>query len=373
MMKNRAMNSSFFQMTLQLFIICLPFLATQGLCDRVILKDGTVEESDRVWESERYIHFILKGTQSVEIRYAKEIVARIERSGLEPKENVTSSEIKKQSPLEAHPTPVPTNVVVQQPAKATNPHLEDSSEQAIQIDRGAPESNRNIKLYDPHRPQRYWASKSSRHGTMAAAMEALSKMYGKPVSWIEANIGDENDLGIVHGKLLAAYDKEAAAAKQAEQGLQQPLSLTQPSAQGASQSTEPINAVPTDQNAIVDRGSKADNLMTGQSITPLNGASSSLVEKQGQLQVSSQVVRPPNGYTLPSNLPVIQKGIAFYDPRRPDKYWSDEQHHHNSLSEALKALSDLYGVPVGWIEDHLGKSNDLYDVHQSIRESLRPN
>ena len=54
-------------------------LGTVGTADRIYLKDGTIEQSDRIWESDNYFHFILKGTENVEIRYAKAIVDHVDR------------------------------------------------------------------------------------------------------------------------------------------------------------------------------------------------------------------------------------------------------------------------------------------------------
>jgi hypothetical protein len=63
--------------SLLLGIGCLPSAAA----DTIFLKDGTTEQSERVWETEKFVHFILKGTKTVEIRYSKDIVERIERDG----------------------------------------------------------------------------------------------------------------------------------------------------------------------------------------------------------------------------------------------------------------------------------------------------
>lgn len=62
-----------------LLLLLIGWVTVSGaVADKVLLKDGSVEESVRVWETDRYVHFILKGTRSVEIRYAKEIVDHIE-------------------------------------------------------------------------------------------------------------------------------------------------------------------------------------------------------------------------------------------------------------------------------------------------------
>ena len=59
-------------------------------------------------------------------------------------------------------------------------------------------------------------------------------------------------------------------------------------------------------------------------------------------------------------------GIAFYDPRRPRKYWSSATRHHDSLEEAVSALAEEYHRPAAWIEANLGDSNDLDAVHASL-------
>ena len=64
------------------------------------------------------------------------------------------------------------------------------------------------------------------------------------------------------------------------------------------------------------------------------------------------------------------KGIKFYDPRRKRKYWTGTSTHHNSLQDALASLARQYNVTPKWIEDHMGESNLLIEIHRSIRSSL---
>jgi hypothetical protein len=59
-------------------------------------------------------------------------------------------------------------------------------------------------------------------------------------------------------------------------------------------------------------------------------------------------------------------GIAFYDPRRPKKYWSSESRHHDTFREAIAALAEDYNRPAAWIEENLGDSNELSDIRETL-------
>ena len=182
--------------------------AGYALSDRIVLKDGTIEISDRVWESEKYIHFILKGTKTVEVRYAKEIVDRIEPNtfseagGGKPPGKPASVEQRSEwvsiaTPGKVPPSGIPQDLQKQTPASPTGKDL------SAKIDSSMVAGLRNISFYDPHRPKRYWSSQNSRHTNLKDAVDALAALYGRSSEWVEANMGDENDLGSIHLRLLA--------------------------------------------------------------------------------------------------------------------------------------------------------------------------
>lgn len=307
-------------------------MAVEAISDRLFLKDGTTEESDRIWESEKYVHFILKGTTTVEIRYAKEIVERIEQQGAAVKE-ISAQPADKERPQVQKPAEAPFIKPVQ-PAQvevARQPVQQASNASAPPLDHNMVALNRNLKFYDPRREQRYWAGRSSKHATMMEAISALAKQYGKSTAWIEENLGEENDLGLIHERIIAALAKEAATTHEVKTSLTPPVplfydsSLSIPSYQTQTGSTQPV----------------AEEI--------------------------------PAGSHLPAMLPSIAPGTPFYDPRRPEKFWIDDQTHHGSLQEALKSMANLYGVTPEWIENHMGKTNDLLQIHQNIRKSLEVN
>jgi len=297
----------------------LALLPCDAGSDRIVLKDGTIELSERVWESEKYVHFILDGTKTVEVRYAKEIVARIEKSGSKPVPGPTpandTTTVGKKAPAPNPETPLP---------KEPSSKIETPSKRAdasVAIDRGIVENNRKLTFYDPHRPQKYWASRNSRHKALKDAVAALAGIYGQSNEWVEANMGDENDLGLIHSRLLTALDSEATRSIDLEDS-------SSPGVPDAS-AEDPVHSA---KNAP-DRP---------ENFTPL--------EEWPPLEIAAD--------------------LQFYDPRREKRYWIDPRSQFATLKEALVALADQYGVPVEWVESHMGDTNTLLEIHKSIRSSL---
>ena len=59
---------------------------------------------------------------------------------------------------------------------------------------------------------------------------------------------------------------------------------------------------------------------------------------------------------------------AFYDPRRPYKYWTDKNAKHNSYKEAIQALANQYKRTPEWIQAHMGDTNDLEKIHRNLAD-----
>jgi hypothetical protein len=59
-------------------------------------------------------------------------------------------------------------------------------------------------------------------------------------------------------------------------------------------------------------------------------------------------------------------GIAFYDPRRRNKYWTDKNSKHNSYNEAIQDLAKKYQRTPEWIQTHMGDTNDLEKIHHNL-------
>ncbi len=60
------------------------------------------------------------------------------------------------------------------------------------------------------------------------------------------------------------------------------------------------------------------------------------------------------------------KGLQFYNPRRPQKYWSSAVSKHHSFKEAIASLAKQYDRSPEWIQHHMGETNDLSEIHQNL-------
>ena len=63
------------------------------------------------------------------------------------------------------------------------------------------------------------------------------------------------------------------------------------------------------------------------------------------------------------------KGLEFYNPRRPQKYWSSASSKHHIFKEAIATLAKQYDRTAEWIQHHMGETNDLYEIHQNLQRS----
>jgi hypothetical protein len=64
--------------------------------------------------------------------------------------------------------------------------------------------------------------------------------------------------------------------------------------------------------------------------------------------------------------PIAPGGIAFYDPRRPFKYWTSPTAKHHSFQEAVETLAQQYQRSPEWIQSHMGDTNDLDQIHANL-------
>lgn len=58
-----------------------------------------------------------------------------------------------------------------------------------------------IVFYNPRRPYTYWTGKNSKHKRYKNAIQDLAKKYGQSSDWIQAHMGDTNDLEQIHQNL----------------------------------------------------------------------------------------------------------------------------------------------------------------------------
>jgi len=67
------------------------------------------------------------------------------------------------------------------------------------------------------------------------------------------------------------------------------------------------------------------------------------------------------------NIPPKVKGLSFYDPKRPYKYWTDKNSRHKNYKDAIRALAKKYDRPPEWIQANMGQTNDLSEIHQNLQ------
>ena len=58
--------------------------------------------------------------------------------------------------------------------------------------------------------------------------------------------------------------------------------------------------------------------------------------------------------------------ILFYDPRRSHKYWTSTTAKYNTLKEAIAALAKKYERSEDWVQQHMGNTNNLNEIHQNL-------
>jgi hypothetical protein len=334
-----------------LYFFLLMLMGTTHLsAETIYLKDGTREKTSKVWEQNGYVHFILNGTRNVEIRYAKEIVDHIEADANQARDR--SNENAQSKTLPSNPlkkdqsasVPRPTGGIGGSPSAGANqansgkahsnslflnstgadqPFSSPEPAANLGVDlvqlKAAAHNLAGVSFYDPKRAHKYWASSSAQFDSVQLAIAALSNLYHRPSDWIEKNMGDTNDLGVIHGNLLAELQGKPSTPS---------APLPVPAEMGKVPPGEP-----SQRRAVITDHPQP----TATRIEDLAG-------------------------------PRIE-GPAFYDPRRPLKYWISESAGYKTLKEAIEALAQMYHRPPEWIETHMGQTNDLNEIHRTLRQN----
>lgn len=72
----------------------------------------------------------------------------------------------------------------------------------------APNQATGPVFYDPRRPYKYWADKDSKHKSYKEAIAALAKKYNCTPQWIQAHMGNTNDLAQIHRNLTKPQSEQ---------------------------------------------------------------------------------------------------------------------------------------------------------------------
>jgi hypothetical protein len=141
-----------------------------------------------------------------------------------------------------------------------------------------------ILFYDPRRSKRYWSSESRHHDSYQDAIDSLAEEFNRTPQWVEAHMGESNDVLMMRERLTARLVGNAAA---------------------------PENKAPDPESA----------------------------------------------------------GVQFYNPRRPQKYWTGPDARHDTFKEAVETLAAEFNMPPMWVEAHMGESNDTEQIRRSLRSA----
>jgi hypothetical protein len=151
--------------------LILGVVAFAANADIIYFKDGMKSIcQDRAWEEKGEIKCEYGGWI---ITYQKKDVLRIEKTATPKRTNKTE-----------------TNRPETQPKKKSTAKKETS-----------PAGPTGPVFYSPRRPYKYWTDKDSKHKSYQDAIEALAKKYRRSPEWIQANMGDTNDLQQIHRNL----------------------------------------------------------------------------------------------------------------------------------------------------------------------------
>lgn len=78
---------------------------------------------------------------------------------------------------------------------------------------------------------------------------------------------------------------------------------------------------------------------------------------------------PKSDQTIKPLAPARQKHpeIEFYNPRRSSPYWTSTSSKHDSFKEAIQAFAKKYNRSPEWIQEYMGQTNDLAEIHSNLR------
>ncbi len=153
---------------LMLWVLITPFPA---LADIIYFTDGrrTVCQ-EKAWEENGEVRCEYQGGVLI---YSKADIQHIEKT--------VSSEMPST-------TPAPSSLAPSKPPSTPPTELQGAP--------AKPSGRRDSGLlfYDPRRPKKFWSSQTKHHDSFAEAVAALSAEFDRPSEWIEAHMGDTNDL-----------------------------------------------------------------------------------------------------------------------------------------------------------------------------------
>jgi hypothetical protein len=189
-------GSHTFLICIWLIVLCFSGHDSRA-ADSIYFKDGmrTVCHG-RAWEEKGYVHCEYDGGV---LSYPAADVDRIEKG--------TAPHREPEEPSPAPPAP---------PAPLSRPSAPPSSVPSTETVQAEPSG---VLFYDPRRTQRYWSRPDRKHDAYPEAIAALAEEFDRPAQWVEENMGNSNDLGIIRETLSGRRQAPQAGASDDPTGL----------------------------------------------------------------------------------------------------------------------------------------------------------
>ena len=93
-------------------------------------------------------------------------------------------------------------VPIKQPAQSENkPQAIKSEKEEKKAKKTSSPKASGAVFYDPRRSKKYWADKNSKFNSYEQAIQALANKYNRTPEWVQAHMGDTNDLEQIHRNL----------------------------------------------------------------------------------------------------------------------------------------------------------------------------
>jgi hypothetical protein len=328
-------------------IITILILLAIPLCagaEVIVLKDGTRIEAEKVWEDNGYIKFSPEGYEGVVITYDKEIVDRIgdRKIGAPDK---PAAEIEQ--PAESNPD----GPTVKAPASDTSPPkgpARDGNQPRAEPLRLDPQP---VK---PATPDAGQTSAPPSVGADAPSAETPAPSAHKQSPAIPSPAPQPP----------AARKKPAAPAQAAAAGdfsQFDGIEFYDPRRTYKYQ-TAPNTWHRTLEEALAALAATFEQSpeWVGQNI----GNTNNLGQIYRNLKQSAS--RSTDRLEDPAT---SMDGVDFYDPRRQYKYWIGKEGRYRTLEDALEALADRYDRTPAWVQEHIGETNDLGQIHRNLDQS----
>ena len=306
--------------------------------DIIYLKDGTKVRAAKVWEEGNVIRFSLEDYEDIVITYSKEIVERIENG----EGKVVSRPTKQKDTVSAAQKDVTAAETGAQKGTAT-----ESKKPAKVVD----SSGRDSEPVGIGQPLKTGQADGAAQPPAKQTRQTTGPKTDKPAKTVKT----KSKVELPAHKITKKVSPTGVPSSQVEGILfynpRRPYKYW----------TGPTTRHHTLKEALAALAKQFDR--DPQWVAGNLGKTNNLGDIYRNLN--------PGGGIAPSkNKPVAKpKGVLFYDPRRPYKFWTGATAKHRTFNEALEALAKQYDHPSDWVKTHMGDSNDLGEIHKNLMQS----